>query len=204
MAEETGTCAGLASELNPVCGALNALGGVDEKFWAGNTADIATMTFGSNGEISAMTMSVGTRLWPVVGKQLNHNGDFPTVDGDNIVMFKQTFNGIFYHKTSAERLATQNFALAKEVFIIANENKGNLTVWGINNQTNPAAAALSKFAFGLKGSGTGGTGVQYNDATSYTVSFSNDVPNWPVPYKPATALATNVAELVGMETEVAP
>lgn len=189
-------CGDAAYELEPGCSALKKIAGVAKKFWVGNVDDIDTVTFGlTNGELLTLTLLAGKRLWNYEGKKEKHNGTFPTKEGDNVTLFTQTFNAVLYYKTPAERKAVEALAICEGVFIIAEENDGSITVWGLSNN-----AALGFDNFYLKGAGDGGTGVLFNDDNSYKVALAGDVPNMPVLYKPAQTLATNIAELVAFET----
>lgn len=185
------SCSNTLSTLSPSCAAVKKKGGFDKKFYVGNIADLDSVTYGSDQEVTAFTFAATKGFKTVTGKRLKHGAETTLEAGENVNMRTQNFNAVLYAQSAAERTAVEALWDAEDIFIVAESNAGTLEVYGINKGTN------SQYDnFGLKASsGTWNDGVQLNDDTGIPTSFSGDFDHGPLIYDEGTALATSIAAL---------
>jgi hypothetical protein len=182
------------TNLAATCDAVKKVGGVKSRFWIGQKPDIASLTFGSNGEVTAMTLTGGKKLGRYEGVQFKNTAQFDVVPGENRNMFTQTFTGILFYKTQIELEHIEKLFTADRMFVIVETEAGQLKAYGIDQ--NPYKAADLGPERGLNiSAGTGSEGVLLADTTGVTVTMAADFYNPTKLYKPATAIATVIAEL---------
>lgn len=188
-------CSFLTVGLDPSCEALKKLGGVNKRVYIGQLSDIDTITFGVDGEITALTLLLGATLKRFYGKKEKNQGTYELVAGETINLFNQSAILALYFDSDAERTAVNQLVNVEDMFVFIETNAGNIEAYGIANST-----ALGYDNFGLKATaGTGnGTGILINDDTAYRVTLSGNVPNLPMLYAPANSLAVNLAALDAM------
>ena len=186
------TCSYLTLGLDPSCEALKKLGGVNKRVWIGQIDDIDTITFGVDGEITAFTLLLGKTLKAFIGKKEKHQGTYELTAGETINLFNQSVTLALYFESDLERKAVNELVNVEDMFIFVETNSGVIESYGIANST-----TLGYDNFGLKATaGTGnGTGILINDETAYRVTLSGNVPNLPMLYKPASPLASVIADL---------
>lgn len=184
------SCTFLSQNLDPSCPALQKISGNAKSIWIGHTKDIASMAF-TSGAVTTFTMAASTYLYKYTSKGEKIGCTYNLVAGENVNLFEQSVAIPLYHATQAERNAIEELCRAQDLFIIVEELAGVLSVYGINN------TVTGNFdEFGLKTTaGEGGTGILLNDDNGYKVTLSRNVPCMPMQYKPAVALATNIAAL---------
>ena len=189
------TCSYLTLGLDPSCEALKKLGGVNKRVWIGQIDDIDTITFGVDGEITAFTLLAGKTLKAFIGKKEKHQGTYELTAGETINLFNQSVVLALYFESDLERKAINELVNVEDMFVFIETNSGVIETYGIANST-----SLGYDNFGLKATaGTGnGTGVLINDETTYRVTLSGNVPNLPMLYKPASPLASVIADLDAM------
>ena len=189
------TCSYLTLGLDPSCEALKKLGGVNKRVWIGQIDDIASITFGVDGEITALTLAMGKTLKAFIGKKEKHQGTYELTAGETINLFNQSVTLALYFESDLERKAVNELVNVEDMFVFVETNSGVIESYGIANST-----SLGYDNFGLKATaGTGnGTGILINDETAYRVTLSGNVPNLPMLYKPASPLASVIADLDAM------
>lgn len=189
------TCSYLTLGLDPSCEALKKLGGVNKRVWIGQIDDIASITFGVDGEITALTLAMGKTLKAFIGKKEKHQGTYELTAGETINLFNQSVTLALYFESDLERKAVNELVNVEDMFVFVETNSGVIESYGIANST-----SLGYDNFGLKATaGTGnGTGILINDETAYRVTLSGNVPNLPMLYKPASPLASAIADLDSM------
>lgn len=186
------TCSYLTLGLDPSCEALKKLAGVNKRVWIGQIDDIDTITFGVDGEITAFTLLATKTLKAFIGKKEKHQGTYELTAGETINLFNQSVVLALYFESDIERKAINELVNVEDMFVFIETNSGVIETYGIANST-----TLGYDNFGLKATaGTGnGTGVLINDETTYRVTLSGNVPNLPMLYKPASPLASVIADL---------
>jgi len=176
------------------CDAVKKVGGVKSRFYIGQKPDIASLTFGTNGEITAMTLSAGKKLGKFDGVQFKNTAMFETIANETRNLFNQTFTGILYYKTQAELESIEKLLVSNRMFAIIETEAGQLKAYGIDQ--NPYNAADLGPERGLNiTAGSGSEGVVLADTTGVTCTMAGEMYNPTKLYKPATALATVIAEL---------
>ena len=176
------------------CAAVKKVGGVKARFWIGQKPDIQSITFGTNKEITAMTLTSGKKLGRYEGMQFKNSAGFETAPAENRNLFTQTVTGILFYSTQAELEAINQLLVGDRYFAIIETEAGQLKAYGIDD--NPFVAADLGPQRGLNiSAGTGSEGVVMADSTGVTVTMSGLMYNPTKLYKPATALATVIAEL---------
>jgi len=184
-------CSNSLQALDPSCAALKQKGGFDKRFYVGNIADLDSVTYGTQQEVTAFTFAATKGFKKIIGKRLKNGAETTLEAGDNVNMRVQNFNSILYCQSAAERLAVEELMDAEDIFIVAESNAGTLEVFGINKGTN------SQFDnYGLKATaGTWNQGILLNDPNQVAATFSGEFENLPLIYDEGTALATNIAAL---------
>lgn len=176
------------------CDAVKKVGGVKSRFWIGQKPDIASLTFGTNGEVLTMTLKAGKKLGQFDGVQFKNTAGTETTPNETRNLFNQTFTGILFYKTQAELEAIETLLIGDRYFVIYETEAGQLKVKGIDK--NPFLATDLGANRGLNiSAGTGSEGTVLADTTGVTVTMTGEMYNFDKLYKPATAIATVIAEL---------
>lgn len=188
-------CSFLTMNLDPSCEALKKIGGVNKRIYIGQISDIDTITFGGDGEITAFTLLAGKFLKTFIGKKEKHQGTYELTVGETVNLFNQAVILALYFEKDEERMAVNELVNVEDMFCFVETNSGVIEGYGLSN-----SSLLGYDNFGLKATaGTGnGTGVLINDDTVYRVTLSGNVPNLPMLYKPASPLASAIADLDAM------
>lgn len=187
------SCVTLAN-LAASCDAIKKVGGVNARFWIGQKPDIASLTFGSNGEITAMTLSSGKKLGKYEGVQYKNTASFEAVPNETRNTFNQNFTGILFYKTQAELEAIETLLVANRLFAIIETEAGQLKAYGIDKNPFNSADLGPNRGLNLSAS-SASEGTVLADTTGVTVTLVGEMYNPTKLYKPATALATVIAEL---------
>ena len=184
-------CSNPIITLNSSCDAIKKKGGHAKKIWVGNIADLDSVTYGTDQEVTAFSFAATKGFKTVTGKKLKNGAETTLEAGDNVNMRVQNYNAVLYAKSANERKAVEELWDAEDLFIVAESNAGTLEVYGINKGAN------SEYDnFGLKASaGTWSDGVQLNDDTGIPTTFSGQFDNGPLIYDEGTAIATSIAAL---------
>jgi len=187
------SCVTLAN-LDATCDAVKKVGGVNGRFWIGQKPDIASLTFGSNGEITAMTLASGKKLGKYEGIQYKNTASFEAVPNETRNTFNQNFTGILFYKTQAELEAIENLLVANRLFAIIETEAGQLKAYGIDKNPFNAADLGPNRGLNLSAS-SASEGTVLADTTGVTITLVGEMYNPTKLYKPATAIATVIAEL---------
>lgn len=169
------SCKNLANGIDPSCEALKKLGGVAKRVWVGQISQLDAYGVDSNTlDINSLTMaltgSIPNTLKKFIGKKLKNSATHDLEVGENRNIFNQAVNLVLFYKTSRELYNIEKLANAEDVFVILENNDGDLEVYGIdtneNESSNDPLGGLNASA------GTGGTGILLNDTTAYTLTLS--------------------------------
>lgn len=179
--------------LDPSCDALRKKGGFDKRFWIGSVNDLASVTYGTDQEVTAFTFNATKGFKTFTGKKLKHGATHGIEVGENNTSRTQNFNAVLYARSGAERAALENLIDAEDVFVVAEGNHGLLEVYGINKGAN------SQFDnYGLKvTTAEKNDGALLNDDTSAKLTFSGEFENWNLVYAEGETLADSIAVIVG-------
>lgn len=187
------SCFTLAN-LAATCDAVKKVGGVNARIWIGQKPDIASLTFGSNGEVTAMTLTSGKKLGKYEGIQYKNTAGFEAIANETRNTFNQSVTAILFYKTQAELEAIETLLVSNRLFAIIETEAGQLKAYGIDK--NPFNAADLGPNRGLNLTASSATdGTVLADSTGVTITIGGEMFNPTKLYKPATALATVIAEL---------
>lgn len=175
------------------CNATKKVGGLDRRIYLGGIDDLATVTFLNNG-IATMTFKPGKGLVKYIGRTERNSAGSDVEPGDNVNIRRQSVNMAVYYETAEDLENIDSLIDQERVFGIVETVPGSLEVFGINK---------SNFsAFGLRVSANpGSSGIVLNDSTAFAMVLSGGFTNLQLLYKPAVALATNIAELDSMTVD---
>ncbi len=184
-------CDNALTTLAPTCAALKKKGGFDKRFWVGSVSDIATLTYGTNQEVTALTFTGATGLKTFTGKRLKHGANATLEQGEVVNQRIQNFLPMLYAQTAAERASLELLADAEDIFIFAESNAGVIEVFGINKGSNEQFDnyGMSCSAAEWK------HGVLINDDTSCAMTFTGSFDNAALVFDEGTTLAANIVVL---------
>lgn len=180
-------CVDLLAGINASCEALNKVGGANKRVWIGQLSQTEGYTLNANGEIETITMgqdasSNDYTLKKFTGKKNKNNGTYELTAGDNVNTFNTSAILEVFHYTQGEREALENLINADDVFVIFQTDAGQVEVFGIDEGLNASA-------------GTGGTGVNLQDKTSFTLTLSGEQRKLPYLFNNGGTLATSISYL---------
>ena len=182
------SCIDLLNGLDPTCEALTKVGGVNKRVWIGQKSALTSFTTnGTTFYVETFTFSVGNGFKKFIGKRDKHFGNVELVDGENVNTFNHIVNLVLYHLTPADKIAIEGLCNAEDLFVLLENNAGQIEVFGIDLGLNATA-------------GTGGTGTLLNDSTAFTVTLSGENLKMPRVFKNTgtSTLADNITYLDGL------
>jgi hypothetical protein len=187
-------CSNIITALVPSCATLIKKGGYDKRFWIGSIADLSSITFGTNQEITALAFTSPYGFKTYSGKRFKNNAAHSITAGENFNERVQSFNAVLFAETAAERKSIEQLIDAQDVFVVSESNNGKLEVFGINKGAN------SQYdGYGLKVTAAEqAIGALLNDDTAIMLTFSGTFENWALVYAEGTALDTNIAAIEAM------
>lgn len=182
-------CVSLLDSLDPSCSALKKPAGVNKRVYIGQltqlssyaqdptTKDITGITMGSCG-------STSYKLKKFSGKKYKNSGTYELAVGENVNTVNQSAILALYHFTSRDKEKIEQLFNAEDLFVIFENNAGQVEVWGIELGLNASA-------------GSGGTGVMLNDPTAFTITLSGEQTTLSRIFNvgPTATLAQNLAYL---------
>lgn len=177
------------------CLATHKVGGLDRRIWLGGLDDVDTVTFDTDANsIATLTFKAGKGLVKYIGRAERNSAGSDVEPGDNVTIRRQSLNMAVYYETAADLFNIDSLIDQERVFAIVETLPGSLEVFGINK--------TNFNSFGLKVTANPGTsGVVINDSTAFAMVLSGGFTNLQLQYKPAVALATNIAALDAMTVD---
>lgn len=176
------------------CLGLKKVGGIDGTVYIGFRNDIDTLTLGSDGEITAMTLKAGKKLSKFGGNKEQHVVTWESVPMKGKAMFKHAANFFLYPYSQADVKQLEYLISSERMFAIYVNLAGQVKAIGID--IDPIFATDFVSERGLKV-----TTAKYQEGVTYAADTWCEVPmegvfwNAPKLYKPATSLATNITDL---------
>jgi hypothetical protein len=172
------------------CAAQRKVGGLDSRIYLGAVDDLASVTFGTDNEVTAFTFKAGKGFVKYIGRRDKNSAGSDIEQGENVNLRNQNVNVSVYYETAADLKAIDDLIDAQKVFAVVEAVAGSLEVFGINKN--------NFGSFGLRVSANPGTsGVLLNDSTAFAMVLSGGFTNLQLLYNPGVALATNVSTLDG-------
>lgn len=190
-------CINLTTGLDPLCTALKKVGGLAKRVWVGQNSQLDSYEINETTlDVQGLSLvaSPASTLKKFIGRHLKHSANTPVEVGENINVFVQNVILVLYYYTSLEIYAIEGLVNAEDLFVIVQNNAGQLEVYGIDTTSEDSDDPIG----GLNTSaGEGGTGVLMNDSTSYTVTLSGQhrIMKRIFNVSPTATLAQNIAYL---------
>lgn len=185
-------CVTLLDSLDPSCSALKKVGGVNKRVWIGQLSQLSSYSHdAATKDITALTLgscgSTSYTLKEFLGKKYKHNGTYELAVGENVNTVTQSAILVLYHFTSRDKEKIEQLFNAEDLFVLFENNAGQIEVWGINFGLNASAAS-------------GGTGALLNDPTAITVTLSGEQQTLSRIFNisPTATLAQNIAYLTSI------
>lgn len=192
------SCARINANLLATCASLKRAGGIQPKVWIGNLADLDAYTQdGTTKDITAITLVSGAYLWTYTGKRDKHSGNIELQTGENVNTFKQILNLVLYTSTSLDEEKVEALCNAEDLFVIAQENDGQCSIWGLDLSAGTTASP----AGGLNcEAATKGTGALVNERTPWSVTLSGQIRNADRRFINTGTLAATLTYLATLES----
>jgi hypothetical protein len=183
-------CIDLLNGIAASCDALNKVGGVNKRLWIGQLSQVTGYTQDAHDFINTITMGQDASSNPYTlkqftGKKNKNNGTYELTAGENVNTFNTSFNLEVFHYTPEDRANLEALINADDVFVIAQTDAGQIEVFGIDEGLNASA-------------GSGGTGVNLQDKTSFTLTLSGEQRKLPYLFLNGGTLATSITYLDGI------
>lgn len=180
-------CVDLIEGITASCEALNKVGGVNKRVYIGQLSQLDGYTKNVSGEIETITMADDASgnpytLKKFTGKKNKNNGTYELTAGENVNTFNTSAILEVFHYTQAEREALVALINADDVFVIMQTDAGQVEAFGIDEGLNASA-------------GTGGTGVNLQDKTSFNLTLSGEQRKLPYLVNNGGTLATTITYL---------
>jgi hypothetical protein len=176
------------------CLGIKKPGGTMASIYVGLRSDLATLTIGTDGEITAMTMKASKYLYKFTSQ--NHLHDLkssvvPKPTGKN--MFKHGGVFTFFPYTPSEFASLEALLKSERMFAIIPTIAGQIKTLGLD--VNPYVSDIDDERGLMVTGGDITEGVKYEDRGSVTVHLEGEFFDLPKQYKPATSFATNITAL---------
>ena len=188
----------LAANFIASCNGLQKVGGVDGTVYIGFRPDIATLTLGTNGEITALTLTGGKYLYKFGGKKEQHEitSDLVPMKGA-FPKYKHTAKMFLYPYSAADIQALENLLASKRMFLIYVSLSGQVKALGID--LNPYIGGDFDDERGLAPINEKWVeGINYAADSWSEVTLEGEFWSKPKLYKPDGVLADNIAALDAM------
>jgi hypothetical protein len=141
-----------------------------------------------NNTIDAFVFKAGKGFIKFIGKADKNSAGSELETGENVNIRTHSVSPVVYYETADDLAALDTLIDSEGIFAVVETRAGTLEVFGIN-----------KVAFGSYGmkvtANTQNSGIVINDNTAFLPVISGGHTNLQLLYKPATALATNIAAL---------
>ena len=190
------SCASTLSALTSLtCAQLYEGGGIDARMYIGNRADIATCVAGSDGEITALTLTSGKKLYKLMG--LPYKNTASSKDGEltsdvRLKTHEVIWNGNIV--TAAQKKSVEQYCNSRNLFVIIEKETGGFLVFGLDY--NPRTSSFLDNRRGLTAKCDLTIAADINTPNASVITFmAANMYTHPVPFAPASSNATNIATL---------
>ena len=187
----------LTTGLDGTCEAVKKVGGVNKSIYAGSIKDLTSVTYGTDGDITALTFDTNKVLVKFTGRIGKNTASEPiTAEGEgNVNIYTHTVQPILYHATQAERTAIEELFALDQAFFIVPMRSGQIVCDGIGNDVN------SLQDYGLKLSeGDDAVGLALNDQNAQTATFTGEMLHKAILFDEGSSYADNITALDGYLT----
>lgn len=183
-------CVDLVDGLEISCNAENKVGGINKRVYIGQLSQLDTVPFttdadGNIDEINFATASPAYGLHKFTSRKDKQSGTYELAPGENINIYETAVNLELFHYTQEDKDVIMQLVNADDVFVVVQNNAGQMEVFGIEEGLNASA-------------GSGGTGVLLNDKTSFSLTLSGGQKKLPYVFLNGGTLATSISYLDGI------
>jgi hypothetical protein len=187
-------CSGLTEFINldPDCSATRRTGGANKAMYVGSLADVDSVTKSTDGEVTAITMKTGKKLFKISGKKYKNSGSYDLQKSENSTQFAHTVVFAAYYNTQIEKNAIERLAMADDLFFILQTNFGRTECYGLVGDNNAPASGLEMTA------APGGTGTVAEDASNSILTFTGSEAKMPAYGKFGIDLSAELEVLEGL------
>jgi hypothetical protein len=169
--------------LLPDCLALTSVAGVRDFSYFCRRADITAVTTGTDGLITAVTIT-SSKLKKFQGRKFQNSGAFELAkNAVGKTRFKHTFNARVYHRSQADRAAMEQLAIVEDLVVFSPNNDNQIEIYGLSLGLAPT-------------SGKGGTGIKLDDDNTALFTFEGEEPRLPAIYNTVTTPTTEDADFL--------
>lgn len=153
------------------------IAGINENFYIGHTANIASYTQDSTlKSISGITMVTGKKLFAFQGRRLENSSSAEATISEAGTSFKQDVIMVIDYNLQTEKDTLETLCKAESLFILYLSNKGIWRAVGINKDP-----TLMKVLSGVKcTAAVFPEGKSITDLNAATITFSGQLSNLPV------------------------
>ena len=177
------------------CAADKNPSGVEGRVYIGFRPDLASVTIGSNGEITDIALTSPLKLYKYVSKARMHKPSQAVIPGDKRNMFDHEIVLSLVAKTATERKSIELLAIAERMFCIYETVGGQLICAGID--VHPYKSAEIDDERGLKCTALKQTdgGANINDNNAFEVTLKGSFFGMQKTVEVDTTLALSIVEL---------
>ncbi|GAB3822146.1 hypothetical protein [Pontibacter rugosus] len=198
MADKCANMAGV-SNLDPSCDALRKRGGADKTFYILAISQLlAAAPIGLDDitkELTSIALKPGEVLKSFKGRKLKNSTKTGMEQTDNGPSYTHGGSFVAYFDSQAEKESIEQLALNDDLVIIVPLNSGHFEAHGLVGTKGLSDGLLMTIA-------EGGSGVQYEDATTLTLNFDGKADKLPIYCKFGADRAASIAFLEDLLTAV--
>lgn len=196
-------CASMAGvkNLDPSCNALRKRGGADKTFYILAISQLAAaapiVLDPVTKELTSIALKAGEYLKKFTGRKLKNSVKTGMEQTDNGPSYAHGGSFVAYFDSQAEKETIEQLALHDDLVLIVPLNSGHFEAHGLVATYGLADGMLMTIP-------EGGSGVQYEDATTLQLNFDGKSDKLPVYCKFAADRAGSITYLEGLTEPVAP
>ncbi|WP_460879961.1 hypothetical protein [Pontibacter rugosus] len=187
------------SNLDPSCDALRKRGGADKTFYILAISQLlAAAPIGLDDitkELTSIALKPGEVLKSFKGRKLKNSTKTGMEQTDNGPSYTHGGSFVAYFDSQAEKESIEQLALNDDLVIIVPLNSGHFEAHGLVGTKGLSDGLLMTIA-------EGGSGVQYEDATTLTLNFDGKADKLPIYCKFGADRAASIAFLEDLLTAV--
>lgn len=190
---------GLTALTTLTCATLYESGGLDARIYIGDRSTLASITYGTNDEITAITLTSPAKLVKVIGKPYENTASSKDAGLSSSVNLK-THEIVWQGNavTAVEIKALKAITQSRNLFAIVEKETGGFLVFGLDK--NPATGSGLDSRRGLKGKADFTFAKSNSEMNTVVLTLTSDANmyDYPVPFAPASSNATNITTLDGL------
>lgn len=152
------------------CTAAKAPAGLEGRVWIGFRNELDSITFGTNGDITVLTMAATKKLYSFVSEKRLHMPKQSLIPGAKIALFKHEIQLVLKAKSAAERKPIELLEQAEKMFVLYETVGGQIVSAGIDQHPYKTDLDDERGMKALTSEQTDG-GANVNDDVSFKVTM---------------------------------